>query len=150
MDRFIDGSELVAAVFIGIVAADVFLTVVLRHFGVDIPDSYDFGILLLAILMFWGIAPPPIAARTSPSISGVIAAGGTLGIMIPPSTVTVWTGLSPAGKPDDQGARDIAATLQCLRRIRSTWGEGNSHSDVGRRHLDPALASSGRTRRPAR
>jgi TRAP-type C4-dicarboxylate transport system permease small subunit len=55
MDRFIDGIELAAAVFIGIVAADVFLTVTLRYFGVDIPDSYDFGMLLLAILIFWGI-----------------------------------------------------------------------------------------------
>jgi TRAP-type C4-dicarboxylate transport system permease small subunit len=56
MDRFIDGIELIAAIFIGIVAADVFATVVLRYFGVDIPDSYDFGMLLLAILIFWGIA----------------------------------------------------------------------------------------------
>jgi TRAP-type C4-dicarboxylate transport system permease small subunit len=56
MDRFIDGIELVAAIFIGIVAADVFVTVVLRYFGIDIPDSYDFGMLLLGILIFWGIA----------------------------------------------------------------------------------------------
>jgi TRAP-type transport system small permease protein len=55
MDRFIDGIELAAALFIGIVAADVFLTVTLRYFGIDIPDSYDFGMLLLAILIFWGI-----------------------------------------------------------------------------------------------
>ena len=55
MDRFIDGIELVAAVFIGVVAADVFLTVTLRYFGIDIPDSYDFGMMLLAILIFWGI-----------------------------------------------------------------------------------------------
>jgi TRAP-type C4-dicarboxylate transport system permease small subunit len=56
MDRFIDGIELVAAVFIGIVAAVVFFTVTLRYFGIDIPDSYDFGMLLLGILIFWGIA----------------------------------------------------------------------------------------------
>src|SRR5262245_40070477 len=55
MDRLIDGIELAAAIFIGIVAADVFLTVTLRYFGIDIPDSYDFGMLLLAILIFWGI-----------------------------------------------------------------------------------------------
>src|SRR5262245_20362218 len=54
-DRFIDGLELTAALFIGIVAADVFLTVTLRYFGVDIPDSYDFGMMLLGILIFWGI-----------------------------------------------------------------------------------------------
>jgi TRAP-type C4-dicarboxylate transport system permease small subunit len=56
MDRFIDGIELAAAVFIGIVAADVFITVMLRYFRIDIPDSYDLGQLLLAILIFWGIA----------------------------------------------------------------------------------------------
>jgi TRAP-type C4-dicarboxylate transport system permease small subunit len=54
-DRFIDGLELTAAIFMGIVAADVFLTVTLRYFGIDIPDSYDFGMLLLGILIFWGI-----------------------------------------------------------------------------------------------
>ncbi|HJU31747.1 MAG TPA: TRAP transporter small permease [Hyphomicrobiaceae bacterium] len=56
MDRFIDGIEFAAAVFIGIVAADVFITVMLRYFGIAIPDSYDFGQLLLGILIFWGIA----------------------------------------------------------------------------------------------
>src|SRR5262245_9757297 len=56
MDRFIDNIELLAAVFIGIVAADVFVTVVLRAFSMSIPDSYDFGRLLLGILIFWGIA----------------------------------------------------------------------------------------------
>lgn len=56
MDRFIDGIELAAAVFIGIVALDVFVTVMLRYFGIAIPDSYDFGQLLLGILIFWGIA----------------------------------------------------------------------------------------------
>ena len=51
MDSFIDGIELAAALFIGIVAADVFLTVTLRYFGIDIPDSYDLGMLLLALAM---------------------------------------------------------------------------------------------------
>jgi len=57
MDRFIDGIELVAAFFVGIVAADIFTSVLLRYFfSVQIPDSYDFGRLLLGILIFWGIA----------------------------------------------------------------------------------------------
>jgi TRAP-type C4-dicarboxylate transport system permease small subunit len=56
MDRFIDSIEFIAAIFIGIVAVDVFITVTLRYFGIDIPDSYDFGQLLLGILIFWGIA----------------------------------------------------------------------------------------------
>jgi TRAP-type C4-dicarboxylate transport system permease small subunit len=57
MDRFIDAIEWVAAFFVGIVAADVFISVLLRNlFNVSIPDSYDFGRLLLGILIFWGIA----------------------------------------------------------------------------------------------
>ncbi|HKM88856.1 MAG TPA: TRAP transporter small permease [Xanthobacteraceae bacterium] len=57
MDRFIDGIELIAAFFAGIVAIDIFVSVLLRYFfAVQIPDSYDFGRLLLGILVFWGIA----------------------------------------------------------------------------------------------
>ena len=57
MDRFIDGIELAAAAFIGIVAIDIFVSVLLRYlFNTSIPDSYDFGRLLLGILIFWGIA----------------------------------------------------------------------------------------------
>ena len=57
MDRFIDGIELVAAAFVGIVAADIFISVILRNVvRASIPDSYDFGRLLLGILIFWGIA----------------------------------------------------------------------------------------------
>jgi TRAP-type C4-dicarboxylate transport system permease small subunit len=57
MDRFIDGIELIAAFFIGLVAVDIFVSVLLRYFfSVQIPDSYDFGRLLLGIVIFWGIA----------------------------------------------------------------------------------------------
>ena len=57
MDRFIDSIEWIAALFIGIVAADVFITVMLRYFfNIAIPDAYDFGQQLLGILIFWGIA----------------------------------------------------------------------------------------------
>jgi TRAP-type C4-dicarboxylate transport system permease small subunit len=57
MDRFIDAIEWVAAVFVGIVAADIFVSVLLRYFfSTTIPDSYNFGQLLLGILIFWGIA----------------------------------------------------------------------------------------------
>ncbi len=57
MDRFIDAIEWVAAIFVGIVAADIFVSVLLRYFfSMSIPDSYDFGRLLLGILIFWGIA----------------------------------------------------------------------------------------------
>src|SRR6516225_7569424 len=57
MDRFIDGIELIAAFFVGVVAADIFISVLLRYFfSYQIPDSYDFGRMLLGILIFWGIA----------------------------------------------------------------------------------------------
>ena len=57
MDRFIDSIEWVAAIFVGVVAADVFISIMLRYFfGISIPDSYDFGQLLLGITIFWGIA----------------------------------------------------------------------------------------------
>jgi TRAP-type C4-dicarboxylate transport system permease small subunit len=57
MDRFIDAIELVAAIFVAIVTIDVFISVLLRYlFNVSIPDSYNFGQLLLGILIFWGIA----------------------------------------------------------------------------------------------
>ena len=57
MDRFIDTIEWIAAGFVGIVAANIFLSVLLRNlFSYSIPDSYDFGRMLLGILIFWGIA----------------------------------------------------------------------------------------------
>ena len=53
MDRFIDSIELLAALFVGIVAADVFVSVMLRYFfGVSLPDSYDFARLLFGVLIF--------------------------------------------------------------------------------------------------
>lgn len=57
MDRFIDTIEWIAAGFVGLVALDIFVSVLLRYFyAVSIPDSYDFGKNLLGILIFWGIA----------------------------------------------------------------------------------------------
>lgn len=57
MDRFIAVIELIAAFFIGLVAADTFISVLLRYFfSISIPDAYDFGRMLLGILIFWGIA----------------------------------------------------------------------------------------------
>ena len=56
-DRVISVIEWTAAVFVGLVAADIFISVLLRKFfNTSIPDSYDFGRLLLGILIFWGIA----------------------------------------------------------------------------------------------
>jgi TRAP-type C4-dicarboxylate transport system permease small subunit len=57
MDRIIDAIEAIAALFVGLVAADIFISVVLRRFfSLQIPDAYDFGSMLLGILIFWGIA----------------------------------------------------------------------------------------------
>jgi TRAP-type C4-dicarboxylate transport system permease small subunit len=56
-DRIIGAIEWVAATFVGIVAADIFISVLLRKFfNTSIPDSYDAGRLLLGVLIFWGIA----------------------------------------------------------------------------------------------
>src|SRR4030088_2693037 len=57
MDRFIDTIELIAAIFVGIVAANIFIAVLLRNLcSTAIPDSYNIGQYLLGILIFWGIA----------------------------------------------------------------------------------------------
>ena len=57
MDRFIDTIEWIAAGFVGIVAANIFIAVLLRNlFNYAIPDSFDIGRMLLGILIFWGIA----------------------------------------------------------------------------------------------
>ena len=57
MDRFIDGIEWIAAGFVGIVALDIFISVLLRNtLNYSIPDSFDIGRMLLGILIFWGIA----------------------------------------------------------------------------------------------
>ena len=57
MDRFIDTIELIAAVFVGLVAANIFISVLLRYFfSASIPDAYDLGKNMLGILIFWGIA----------------------------------------------------------------------------------------------
>jgi TRAP-type C4-dicarboxylate transport system permease small subunit len=57
MDRFIDMIEWIAAGFVGLVALDIFVSVLLRNiFNYAIPDSFDIGRMLLGILIFWGIA----------------------------------------------------------------------------------------------
>jgi len=57
MDRMINTIEWLAAMFVGIVALNIFVAVVLRKFfDTSIPDAYDFGRMLLGILIFWGIA----------------------------------------------------------------------------------------------
>jgi TRAP-type transport system small permease protein len=56
-DRLINSIEWLAAIFVGIVALNIFVAVVLRKFfATSLPDAYDFGRMLLGILIFWGIA----------------------------------------------------------------------------------------------
>jgi TRAP-type C4-dicarboxylate transport system permease small subunit len=56
-DSFINTIEWLAAIFVGLVALNIFINVLLRKFfSTSIPDYYDFGRLLLGILIFWGIA----------------------------------------------------------------------------------------------
>jgi TRAP-type C4-dicarboxylate transport system permease small subunit len=57
MDRFIDTIEWIAAGFVGIVALNIFIAVILRNtMNYAIPDTFDIGRMLLGILIFWGIA----------------------------------------------------------------------------------------------
>ena len=57
MDRFIDTIEWIAAGFVGLVALNIFIAVILRNtLNYAIPDSFDIGRMLLGILIFWGIA----------------------------------------------------------------------------------------------
>jgi TRAP-type C4-dicarboxylate transport system permease small subunit len=100
MDRFIDAIEWVAAIFVGIVAADIFVSVLLRYFfSMSIPDSYNFGQLLLGILIFWGIAATSYR-------------GGHITVDL------VWANAGPRG----QRAIDVFATLVLLFVVTvQTW-----------------------------
>jgi TRAP-type C4-dicarboxylate transport system permease small subunit len=92
MDGFIDAIEWVAAIFVGIVAADIFVSVLLRYFfTASIPDSFNFGQLLLGILIFWGIAATSYR-------------GGHITVDL------VWANAGPRGKR----AIDVFATLVLL------------------------------------
>ena len=101
MDRIIDTIEAIAAVFVGLVAADIFLSVVLRRFfSVQIPDSYDFGRMLLGILIFWGIAATSyrgghitvdlVWANVGPKYQRMIDVFATL-VLLFVVTVQTWT-----------------------------------------------------------
>ena len=65
-----------AASFVGIVAADIFISVLRKFFGTSIPDSYDFGRLLLGVLIFWGIAATSYRGGPHHGRPGVESVGG--------------------------------------------------------------------------
>src|SRR3982075_4780788 len=99
MDRFIDTIEWIAAMFVGLVAANIFIAVLLRNlFSTAIPDSYNIGQYLLGILIFWGIAATSyrgthitvdlVWANTGPRMQRVIDVFATLVLLF---VVTVQT-----------------------------------------------------------
>ena len=101
MDRFIDTIEWVAAGFVGIVAANIFISVLLRNiFNYSIPDSFDIVRLMLGILIFWGIAATSyrgahitvdlIWANVGPKYQRAIDVFATL-VLLFVVTVQTWT-----------------------------------------------------------
>ena len=120
MDRIIDAIEAIAALFVGLVALDIFLAVFLRRFfSTQIPDAYDFGPMLLGILIFWGIAATSYR-------------GGHITVDL------VWAQASPRWKR----AIDVFATLVLLfvvtvqtytlfDKVRSTYNDHVLTFDLG-------------------
>jgi TRAP-type C4-dicarboxylate transport system permease small subunit len=101
MDRFIDTIEWIAAGFVGIVAANIFVAVLLRNlFNYSIPDSFDIGRMLLGILIFWGIAATSyrgghitvdlVWANVGPKYQRMIDVFATL-VLLFVVTVQTWT-----------------------------------------------------------
>src|SRR5216683_1137433 len=101
MDRFIDTIEWIAAGFVGIVALNIFVGVLLRNtLNTAIPDSFDIGRLLLGILIFWGIAATSyrgghitvdlVWANVGPKYQRMIDVFATL-VLLFVVTVQTWT-----------------------------------------------------------
>src|ERR1700676_2363557 len=101
MDRFIDTIEWIAAGFVGIVAANIFISVLLRNtLNYAIPDSFDIGRMLLGILIFWGIAATSyrgghitvdlVWANVGPKYQRIIDVFATL-VLLFVVTVQTWT-----------------------------------------------------------
>src|SRR5690348_14415545 len=101
MDRFIDTIEWIAAAFVGIVALNIFLAVILRNaLNYNIPDSFDIGRMLLGILIFWGIAATSyrgghitvdlVWANVSPKYQRMIDVFATL-VLLFVVAVQTWT-----------------------------------------------------------
>ena len=91
-DRIINTIEWLAAISVGLVALNIFVSVVLRKFfSTSIPDAYDFGRMLLSILIFWGIAATSYR-------------GGHITVDL------VWSAVGPKAKR----AIDVFATLMLL------------------------------------
>jgi TRAP-type C4-dicarboxylate transport system permease small subunit len=57
LDTFVDGIERMAAIFLAVITALMFVSVFLRYlFSWSIPDSYDFMRLMLGVVILWGLA----------------------------------------------------------------------------------------------
>ena len=119
MDKMINTIEWLAAMFVGIVALNIFIAVVLRKFfNTSIPESYDFGRMLLGILIFWGIAATSYR-------------GGHITVDL------VWTAAGPRMKR----VIDVFATLVLLfvvavqttmlfDKVRGTWADNVQTYDL--------------------
>ena len=107
MDRFIDTIEWIAAGFVGIVALNIFIGVLLRNtLNYSIPDSFDIGRMLLGILIFWGIAATSyrgghitvdlVWANVGPKYQRMIDVFATLVLLFVVSVQTTTTMSSPS------------------------------------------------------
>lgn len=89
LDQAIDWVERVAAAFLAAVTVITFVAVTLRYvIAWSLPDAYDFGRLLLGVVVFWGIA---VASYRGDHI--------TVDLM--------WSALGPRGRY----AMDVFATI---------------------------------------
>ena len=134
MDRMINTIEWLAAMFVGIVALNIFVAVVLRKFfDTSIPDAYDFGRMLLGILIFWGIAATSYR-------------GGHITVDL------VWTAASPRMKRCDRHLCHRGAAVRGDGADRHAVRQGARHlrrprADLRHEHPDLALLCGGLARR---
>ena len=75
---FVTISGLIGATALFAVMALVFAAVMLRYFGIIIPDSYDLSRMLLGILIFWGIALA-VAENSMIKVDALFAMAGPRG-----------------------------------------------------------------------
>ncbi len=154
MDGIIDTIEAIAAMFVGLVAADIFLSVLLRRFfSLQIPDSYDFGRMLLGILIFWGIAATSyrgghitvdlVWASASPRWKRAIDVFATLVLLFVVTVQTYTLDLDLQRQRADLRSRPADLALLCRRLGGRRLGRGVDRHP----HLSADLPSRGSARR---
>ena len=157
MDRFIDTIEWIAAGFVGIVAANIFIAVLLRNlFNYSIPDSFDIGRLLLGILIFWGIAATSyrgthitvdlVWANVGPKYQRWIDVFATL-VLLFVVTVQTWTLFDKVRGTYDDHVADLRPAHADLAVLR---GRLDRRRLRGAPDRDPHLSADLPSRRDAR